>query len=163
MCPPPPNECSIIYAGEDTTFCSDNDPATVLTASYHIAGQDTTSYDITALDECPMPINDGGTPTSVETDDIWSDVIDIGFDFCFFGDTYSQILIGSNGVLSFELDNAGGGNGWDLQGFGSSTPDQLPNSSNTTLSEANIFGVGHDINPGVCGEINYMVLGNCTC
>ena len=159
LCPPPPNECSIVYAGEDTTFCSDNDPATVLTASYHIAGQDTTSYDITALDECPMPINDGGTPTSVETDDIWSDVIDIGFDFCFFGDTYSQILIGSNGVLSFELDNAGGGNGWDLQGFGSSTPDQLPNSSNTTLTEANIFGVGHDINPGVCGEINYMVLG----
>ena len=159
LCPPPPNECSIVYAGEDTTFCSDNDPATVLTASYHIAGQDTTSYDITALDECPMPINNGGTPTSVEIDDIWSDVIELGFDFCFFGDTYSQILIGSNGVLSFELDNAGGGNGWDLQGFGSSTPDQLPNSSNTTLTEANIFGVGHDINPGVCGEINYMVLG----
>ena len=25
LCPPPPNECSIVYAGEDTTFCSDND------------------------------------------------------------------------------------------------------------------------------------------
>jgi len=44
-----------------------------------------------------------------------------------------KYLIGSNGVLSFEFDNAGGGNGWDLQGFGSSTPDQLPNSSNTTI------------------------------
>jgi len=55
LCPPPPNECSIVYAGEDTTFCSDNDPATVLTASYHIAGQDTTSYDVTLLDECPSP------------------------------------------------------------------------------------------------------------
>lgn len=160
LCPPPPNECSIVYAGEDTTFCSDNDPATVLTASYHIAGQDTTSYDVTLLDECPAPILEGGTPTSIETDDIWSEVIDLGFDFCFFGETYSQILIGSNGVLSFELENAGTGNGWDLQGFGSSTPDQLPNSSNTTISEANIFGVGHDINPAECGEINYMVLGS---
>ena len=159
LCPPPPNECSIVYAGEDTTFCSDNDPATVLTASYHIAGQDTTSYDVTSLDECPAPILEGGTPTSIDTDDIWSDAIDLGFDFCFFGETYSQILIGSNGVLSFELENAGTGNGWDLQGFGSSTPDQLPNSSNTTISEANIFGVGHDIDPSDCGEINYMVLG----
>ena len=160
LCPPPPNECSIVYAGEDTTFCSDNDPATVLTASYHIAGQDTTSYDVTSLDECPAPILEGGTPTSIDTDDIWSDAIDLGFDFCFFGETYSQILIGSNGVLSFELENAGTGNGWDLQGFGSSTPDQLPNSSNTTISEANIFGVGHDIDPSECGEINYMVLGS---
>jgi gliding motility-associated-like protein len=160
LCPPPPNECSIVYAGEDTTFCSDNDSATVLTASYHIAGQDTTSYDVTLLDECPAPILEGGTPTSIDTDDIWSEAIDLGFDFCFFGETYSQILIGSNGVLSFELENAGTGNGWDLQGFGSSTPDQLPNSSNTTISEANIFGVGHDINPAECGEINYMVLGS---
>jgi gliding motility-associated-like protein len=160
LCPPPPNECSIVYAGEDTTFCSDNDPATVLTASYHIAGQDTTSYDVTLLDECPAPILEGGTPTSIDTDDIWSEAIDLGFDFCFFGETYSQILIGSNGVLSFELENAETGNGWDLQGFGSSTPDQLPNSSNTTISEANIFGVGHDIDPSDCGEINYMVLGS---
>ena len=160
LCPPPPNECSIVYAGEDTTFCSDNDSATVLTASYHIAGQDTTSYDVTLLDECPAPILEGGTPTSIDTDDIWSEAIDLGFDFCFFGETYSQILIGSNGVLSFELENAETGNGWDLQGFGSSTPDQLPNSSNTTISEANIFGVGHDIDPSDCCEINYMVLGS---
>ena len=160
LCPPPPNECSIVYAGEDTTFCSDNDSATVLTASYHIVGQDTTSYDVTLLDECPAPILEGGTPTSIDTDDIWSEAIDLGFDFCFFGETYSQILIGSNGVLSFEFENAETGNGWDLQGFGSSTPDQLPNSSNTTISEANIFGVGHDIDPSDCGEINYMVLGS---
>ena len=154
LCPPPPNECSIVYAGEDTTFCSDNDSATVLTASYHIAGQDTTSYDVTLLDECPAPILEGGTPTSIDTDDIWSEAIDLGFDFCFFGETYSQILIGSNGVLSFELENAGGYNGWGLSG------NILPNGTNSTISNANIFGVAHDIDPSECGEINYMVLGS---
>ena len=64
-------------------------------------------------------------------------MIDLGFEFCFFGDTYSQILIGSNGVLSFELNNAGEGNGWSLD-----TGDTLPDGSNSTIYEANIFGVG---------------------
>lgn len=155
LCPPPPNECSIVYAGEDTTFCSDNDPATVLTASYHLFGQDTTSYDVSAQENCPMPQLTGGTPTSLDIDDRWSEIIDLGFEFCFFGETYSQILIGSNGVLSFELENANSGNGWSLD-----ADDTLPNSSNATLAEANIFGVSHDIDPSVCGDINYMILGS---
>ena len=159
LCPPPPNECSIVYAGEDTTFCSDNDPATELTAYYHIAGQDTTSYDVTLLDECPSPNLSGGIDPDLSLDgtisDDWSEAIDLGFEFCFFGDTYSQILIGSNGVLSFEMDNANGTNGWSLD-----SDDTLPNGSNTTINEANIFGVGHDINPTDGGEISYMILGS---
>ena len=160
LCPPPPNECSIVYAGEDTNFCSDGSTPATLTASYHLFGQDTTTYDVTVQENCPSPNLSGGTPTSLDIDDRWSEVIDLGFEFCFFGETYSQILIGSNGVLSFELENAETGNGWDLQSWTSTSPDTLPNSSNTTLSEANIFGVGHDIDPSECGEINYMILGS---
>ena len=160
LCPPPPNDCSIVYAGEDTTFCSDGSTATTLTASYHLFGQDTTSYDVTVQENCPTPNLSGGTPTSINTDDVWSEVIDLGFEFCFFGETYSQVLVGSNGMLSFELENAETGNGWDLQSWTSSSPDTLPNSSNPTISEANIFGVGHDIDPSECGEINYMILGS---
>jgi len=155
LCPPPPNECSIIYAGEDTTFCSDNDPATTLTASYHVLGQDTSTYEVMPLDSCPMPELVGDVPTGLDIDDRWSEVIDLGFEFCFFGDTYSQILIGSNGVLSFEIENAGGYNGWSI-----SSDDSIPNSTNGTLSDANIFGVSHDIDPSVCGDINYVVLGS---
>ena len=160
LCPPPPNDCSIVYAGEDTIFCSDGSTPATLSASYHLFGQDTTSYDVTVQENCPAPNLTGGTPTSLDIDDRWSDVIDLGFEFCFFGETYSQILIGSNGVLSFELDNANSYNEWDLQSWTSSSPDILPNSSNTTISEANIFGVGHDIDPSECGEINYMILGS---
>ncbi len=152
LCPPPPNECSIIYAGEDTTFCEGT--STSLTATYHLLGQDTSSYEVNLQQGCPMPVLTGGTPTSLDIDDTWSDIIDLGFEFCFFGETYDQILIGSNGVLSFELENAEGGNGYALN-----TGDTLPNNSNSTLSEANIFGVGHDIDPSVCGDINYVVLG----
>jgi len=153
LCPPAPNDCSIIYAGEDTGFCEG--ASTNLTAVYHPLGQDTTSYDVITQQGCPSPPLTGGVPTSLEIDDRWSDVIDLGFEFCFFGGTYSQILIGSNGVLSFELDNADGYNGYNID-----TDDTLPNSTNTSLSEANIFGVSHDIDPNVCGSINYMVLGS---
>ena len=155
LCPPPPNECSIVYAGEDTTYCSDGSVGTTLSATYHIVGQDSNSYDINSQENCPTPNLTGGTPTSLNIDDQWSDVIDIGFEFCFFGTTYNQILIGSNGVLSFEFDNAGGYNGWGL-GAG----DLLPNSTNGTIYNANIFGVGHDIDPSAGGDINYMILGS---
>lgn len=155
ICPPPPNECSIVYAGEDSSLCADDGATTTLTANYHILGQDTSAYEITSVGNCEFPSFIGGTPTSVETDDEWSDVIDIGFDFCFFGGTYNQLLIGSNGVISFDLSNSNGYNGWSYD-----PADTLPNSSNSSLSDANIFGVAHDIDPSVGGEINYMILGS---
>ena len=153
ICAPSPNDCSIIYAGEDVAFCEGT--STNLTAVYHPLGQDSNSYDVTVQQGCPTPPLEGGTPTSVETDDTWSGVIDIGFEFCFFGDTYSQLLVGSNGVLSFELENSEGYNGWSYN-----EGDTLPNASNTNLTQANIFGAAHDIDPYECGSINYMVLGS---
>ncbi|MDA8591414.1 gliding motility-associated C-terminal domain-containing protein, partial [Flavobacteriaceae bacterium] len=161
LCPPPPNDCSIVYAGEDTSFCSDGSTPVTLTASYHLFGQDTTSYDVTVQENCPAPNLTGGTPTSLDIDDRWSDVIDIGFEFCFFGDTYSQILVGSNGVLSFEIENANTSAGYQLE-----TNESLPTSTNNNSflpfdhSSSNIYGVGHDIDPSDGGEINYMILGS---
>ena len=158
LCPPPPNDCSIIYAGEDTTYCEGT--STNLTASYHILGQDTSTYEVNLQQSCPMPVLTGGTPTSLNIDDTWSDVIDLGFEFCFFGDTYSQILIGSNGVLSFEIENSGESMGYQIE-----SDDTLPSSTNNgsflpfDFSTANIYGVGHDIDPSDCGDINYVVLG----
>ena len=51
LCPPPPNDCSIVYAGEDTIFCSDGSTPATLSASYHLFGQDTTSYDVTVQEK----------------------------------------------------------------------------------------------------------------
>ncbi|NNK82009.1 MAG: T9SS type B sorting domain-containing protein, partial [Flavobacteriaceae bacterium] len=153
ICPPPPNPCSIIYAGEDTSVC---EGASInLSADFQVLGQDLNTYEINALDTCPQPPASGGEPTSVEIDDRWSGVIDLGFDFCFFAGTYNQILIGSNGVVSFDLSNADGFNGWNID-----PGDTLPNNTNSSLADANIFGVAHDIDPSVCGDINYYLLGS---
>ncbi|MCX7551040.1 gliding motility-associated C-terminal domain-containing protein [Xanthomarina sp. F2636L] len=158
LCPPPPNPCSIAYAGEDTSVDC-NTPDALLSANFHLYGQDTENYDINAIDTCPSPPVDGATPTSINIDDRWSEVLDLGFDFCFYGGVYNQVIIGSNGVVSFETQHAGTYNEWDLQPFGGG-PSTLPNTTNTTITEANIFGVGHDIDPSVCGSIDYVVLGS---
>ena len=50
LCPPAPNDCSIIYAGEDTTVCEGT--STELTAVYHPLGQDPSSYDISTQEGC---------------------------------------------------------------------------------------------------------------
>lgn len=154
ICPPPPNPCSIVYAGEDGAVDC-NTPDATLSANFHLYGQDTTNYEINSIDTCPTPPVDGATPTSIDTDDVWSEVIDLGFEFCFYGGVYDQVIIGSNGVISFEIENANTGNGWAM-GAG----DTLPNATNATLTEGNIFGVGHDIDPSVCGSIDYVVLGS---
>ncbi|WP_338732576.1 gliding motility-associated C-terminal domain-containing protein [Mangrovimonas cancribranchiae] len=154
LCPPPPNPCSIAYAGEDQVVDCENPEAT-LSANFHLYGQDTENYEINAIDTCPSPPVDGATPTSVDSDDVWSEVIDLGFEFCFYGGVYDQVIIGSNGVISFETQYAGTGNGWAFD-----DTDTLPNNDNASITEGNIFGVGHDIDPSVCGSIDYVVLGS---
>ncbi len=151
LCPAPPNECSMIFAGPDQTFdCDDN--SVDLTASFQVTGQDFNVYEINALTSCPTPPTTGGTPTSLDIDDRWSEVIDLGFEFCFFGGVYNEILIGSNGVATFDTSLAGGFNDW---GF----TDTLPNNTDNALSQPNIFAGLHDIDPSVCGDVNYTLLG----
>ncbi|OBX21809.1 MULTISPECIES: T9SS type B sorting domain-containing protein [Bizionia] len=154
LCPPPPNPCSIVYAGDDTTVDCDNPDAT-LSSNFHLYGQDTTNYEINAIDTCPNPPVTGGFPTTIDEDDIWSEVIDLGFDFCFYNGVYDKVIVGANGVISFEIENANTGNGWAMN-----AGDQLPNGTNATITEGNIFGVGHDIDVRFGGTIDYVVLGS---
>lgn len=55
------------------------------------------------------------------TDDEYSAAVNIGFNFNFFGNNYNQIVLGSNGIVTFDLTQASGYCPW------SSTI--LPNSS----------------------------------
>lgn len=148
VCPPPPNDCSIVYAGEDTSVSCES-PSTDLTASFMTSGVDPNVYEVNALDSCPTPPVIGGVPSGIELDDRWSDVIDLTFDFCFFGNTYNQMVIGANGLLSFDTSQA---NGYCPWAFDESVPDPgLPLNA--------IYGAYHDIDPSVCGNIEYFVLG----
>jgi hypothetical protein len=155
LCPPPPNECSIVYAGEDLEVVCPS-PEVTLTANVHANGIDLQNYDINELDGCILPpTSGGGTPTNLLIDDRWSEVIDLGFDFCFFGETYSQILIGANGLVTFDLDEAGAFCPWNIDAGDAIPSPDIPVNS--------IMGAWHDINPAVSGDpsqIQYTILGS---
>ncbi len=61
----------------------------------------------------PIPYNSlpttppTGSTTLTLLDDSYSQIIDIDFTFNFFGVNYNQLLIGSNGLISFDLSQAG--------------------------------------------------------
>lgn len=114
---------------------------------------ETDVYSVSAIDPNLLYPIDVGTPVGVGVDDTWSGVIPLGFDFCFFDQTYSSIVLGSNGILSFNLANAGGYNEWE---FDQTCPsNQLPVNS--------IFMPYHDIDPSVCGTVRYQVYGEAPC
>lgn len=97
-------------------------------------------------------------PTQIPqlSDDSYSGLIPIGFTFNFYGANYTQCVIGSNGLVSFNASNANGGCPWSLTGMGT-----LPSTTNlaTTRNSAMLFY--SDINPSQApiGPIKYQTIG----
>ncbi len=153
--------CPNVDAGADASVDCAN-TCVDLTASYLQTGE-TDVYGVTSINPTPPFAYSGLTnPISVNVDDTWSDVITLPFDFCFFGDVYNQIQVGSNGVLRFDVDPADTGPLSNDFGF----TDDIPNNIDPALAEANIFGVGHDMDPSVASsgpEIAWDITGAAPC
>ncbi|MCX8143309.1 MAG: gliding motility-associated C-terminal domain-containing protein [Bacteroidia bacterium] len=134
-------------------------PCVTLTASAFNIGQ-TTTYSVASIPFAPpYPISGSGIGVSVGTDDVWSPIINLPFPFCFFGSSYTQCLIGSNGVITFNTSSSGGGyspGGYCPWPFSASCP------SAALITNA-IFGVYHDIDPSVCGSVTYTLIGTAPC
>ena len=148
--------CDVLDAGFDMfidceTFCTD------LVADYiALPNLDTTSYQIQGP-LCDVPPVTGGNPTNLTIDDVWSGLIALPFEFNFYGNSYTNVVAGANGQLSFNAALAGNYNGWNMD-----PADQIPtNDANYPLNT--VFGAYHDINPGVApaapDRINYFVNG----
>ena len=122
-----------------------------LEATYLDLGE-TTSYIVEPIAYNP-PFSFSGlaNPVSVNTDDVWSPIINLPFDFCFYDNTYNQCVIGSNGVLTFNTSLASGYAGYSFA-------NNIPISGDPRLIENSIFGVFHDINPGVGGEVGWELI-----
>lgn len=148
--------CPFVNAGPDQTAdCSTAQGCSNLTATF-LDIRETSSYTVESIPHAPpIPYNQsGGTGVSINTDDVWSNSINLPFTFCFFGQTYNQLLIGSNGNLSFNMASAGGFCPWS---FTASCP------SPNLVNMGNIFGIYHDIDPSVCGNIKYYTNGAAPC
>ncbi|MDQ3277599.1 MAG: gliding motility-associated C-terminal domain-containing protein [Bacteroidota bacterium] len=99
---------------------------------------------------------EGGTElTALYADDIYSSAITLPFPVCFYGSNYNLLTVGSNGVVTFDVTNAGKRNNFRLTtSFFNLTPVEIPYAGGTQNSlastyypKAAIMGVYHDIFP----------------
>ncbi|PKP16941.1 MAG: hypothetical protein CVU07_05275, partial [Bacteroidetes bacterium HGW-Bacteroidetes-23] len=140
--------------------CPDSDIEEInLSASFYGIAS-TTSYAVESIEYAPPFPFIGGIQTSVNTDDVWSNAINLPFNFCFFGQSYTQAKVGSNGVVQFGNGMAnGGGCPWAFT-------QSVPNPAFPILNA--IYGVYQDIDPSINNafaspNINYQVLGTYPC
>ena len=89
------------------------------------------------------------TQTPQLSDDVYSDVISIGFDFEFNGVEYNECLISSNNYLSFNTANANSYSPWNIS-----------NAIPSNISPLNtIMTPYQDLNPFLGGSIYYTTYG----
>ena len=106
----------------------------------------TTSYAVSGIGYAPNSYT-GGTFVTL-TDDSQSAVLPIGFTFCFFGNSYTQFYIGSNGWIAFSPSST------------TFTSVSIPSTA-ATVPKNCIMGPWQDWHPGIAGGpyINYQTLG----
>ena len=110
-----------------------------------------TNYTVSSIAYAPpYQFNCLKNPVSVNNDDVWSPVVNLPFNFCFYGNNYSQCVISSNGAISFDTTNniPGGYSAWAIT-------NNLPNAA---MFRNAIFGVYHDIDPRVGGEVGWELI-----
>ena len=85
------------------------------------------------------------------TDDSQQGPFNIGFTFCFFGQTYSQFYVGSNGWISFS------------PGQPTTFTTQTIPTGNAFVPKNCIMGPWQDWHPGIGGQIRYQTTGVAPC
>jgi len=146
-------------AGDTTLSCNTN----CFTLKAKIPDLRTTEdYTVQSITYAPFAYRTGGPGlplTGTNPDDRFTDSLVLPFDFCFFGVTYSKCVIGTNGIITFENENANKFSNYTLllNSASSGTPVPLPYSgggaitntstSTTRYPKASIFGCYYDIFP----------------
>lgn len=123
----------------------------------------TTSYNVEQIDYAPPFPFVGGIEMNISTDDLWSPKFELPFNFCFFGEEYNSVKIGSNGIIGFSVPDNDTTCPWAY-----SNP--IPSTSFAAEVRNAIYGVYQDINPATNNlpltenkSINYQVLGTYPC
>ncbi|PHS07836.1 MAG: hypothetical protein COA88_08035 [Kordia sp.] len=166
-------EVKITGISENETIyihCNSQDSCVKLVANYPETGTPT-SYSIEQIDYTPeFPFSGLANPISVNIDDVWSDPkVILPFNFCFYNQEYSQAVVSSNGAISFDIGNIND-NGftddadecpWEFN-LGIPSP-QFPSTAEPKKILNAIYGVYHDIDPSVGGQIGWQLFGEFPC
>lgn len=71
----------------------------------YIAPKATTEYVLNSIPYNPTFPFSGGVVIPATGDDTWSPVVTLPFTFGFYGNCYNMVMVGTNGVITFDLTN----------------------------------------------------------
>lgn len=161
--------CFNVAAGNDTTIsCLQN----TINLKARIPDVRTTeTYSVTQIPYTPYAYTTpfGTEDPLVYADDHFSDSFNLPFPFCFYGNTYNKICVGSNGVITFDIVT----NANKLEGYQITNGDSIPYAGGVPNDQftfyapkASIFLAYYDMDPttSVAGrKIEWRVEGNAPC
>lgn len=145
--------CPNVDAGPDQILTCVQSCATLTATPFHAGA--TSTYIVGSIPHTP-PIAynaPGGTAVSAGTDDVWSPQIALPFTFCYYGQSYTTCKVGSNGSIKFGT-YAPTTQPWS---FSASCP------STALTGAGDVFGVYHDIDPSLGGNISWYLIGSAPC
>lgn len=144
------------------------DTIVTIKPNYGVSGGKITGYEVYSIPyEPPFPF-DAGTKIFIDQDDIWGNIIQLPFRFCFFEYTYDKAVVGANGLVSFNTSVANQPSGWCLEGKRNIPDKNFLGADGLNWGNA-IYGVFEDIDPrkislqGSGGSIRYGLLGTYPC
>jgi hypothetical protein len=111
----------------------------------------TTNYEVVSQAFAPPIALNQGTPLNANYDDTFPTKLDLPFQFCFYNQNFNALVVGSNGMVTFDLSQLGNINYPNVQW-------QNPNVS---LPKNSIFGVYNDMvfSANDPSEIYYSTIG----
>ena len=135
--------------------------------------KETDQYIVNSIPYNAYPYDQGTQIPSIYVDDQYSDLIPMTFPFCFYGQTYNNIVVGSNGIATFETICANVANAYTLSSGGAPQPlpynaPAAPGGGGTTYyPRTAIMGIYHDIDPSASPlptrRIEYNIVGAAPC
>lgn len=117
----------------------------LLCSMWRVSAQ--TTYSVQSIPYSLSPL--GQRAVLIGTDDRFTSAINLPFTFEYFGVPYTQVILGSNGVVSFDLNKADSLNQWQIAGG-------IP--GNVELKNA-IACPYHDIDGSISGFLQYGFYG----
>jgi gliding motility-associated-like protein len=148
-CPP----ITTVTASNDTTICNS------VCADFSAVGVTTlkgsTTYAEYGVAYSAQPYSGSSIKNFGGVDDGFGPVETLPFPFCYFGQTYTQFVIGTNGVISFDIGNANAYCPWPIGG-------PIPGSNCAATINA-IMAPWNDLYPPGGGTISTAVYGTAPC
>ena len=131
--------CPALITNNYTVTCSTPCVKIGVGATINLNG--TESYTVTSIPYTPYSYTTGtdatygGTSLLYGNDDYYGDAVTF-FNFCFFGNTYNQIVLGSNDNATFDVTQANNYDPWEITG---PLPGAATGTSNTAVDDAIMF------------------------